>query len=169
MLILPGKAGNLFLPSHWKCVPVPSTLTPRGPAWIIKLIVTEERSFTVGDTEGSLSLNKGVFIPTLYDCGYNSEIKILVFLKRSFCLGESTSISKLNKTGSSLMVQWLTLCTPKPGGTGSIPGRGTRILHTAGHAQTLYPLNDMSSLPTLVTLANLIKKKKKNFQKKSNI
>ena len=43
------------------------------------------------------------------------------------------------------MVQWLTLCTPKPGGTGSIPGWGTRILHTARSAQTLYPLKDMSS------------------------
>ena len=75
MLILLGKAGNLFLPSHWKCVPDPSTFIPRGPEWIIKLIVTAERSFTAGETEGSLSLNKGVFIPTLYDYGYNSEIK----------------------------------------------------------------------------------------------
>ena len=74
MLILPGKVDNLFLPSHWNCVPVPSTFTPSGPAWIIKLIVTAERGFIAGNTEGSLSLNKGVFIPTLYECGCNSEI-----------------------------------------------------------------------------------------------
>ena len=29
-------------------------------------------------------------------------------------------------TGTSLVVQWLRLCTPNAGGPGSIPGQGTR-------------------------------------------
>ena len=32
----------------------------------------------------------------------------------------------------SLVVQWLRLCAPKPGGTSSIPGRGAKILHAVG-------------------------------------
>ena len=35
--------------------------------------------------------------------------------------------------GTSLMVPWLRLHTPNAGGTGSIPGRGTKILHAAQH------------------------------------
>ena len=31
--------------------------------------------------------------------------------------------------GNSLAVQWLGLCASTAGGTGSIPGRGTKILH----------------------------------------
>ena len=33
--------------------------------------------------------------------------------------------------GTSLAVQWLGLCAPNAGGTGSIPGRGTKIPHAA--------------------------------------
>ena len=32
--------------------------------------------------------------------------------------------------GTSLAVQWLRLCSPNAGDTGSIPGQGTKILHT---------------------------------------
>ena len=39
------------------------------------------------------------------------------------------------KWGNSLVVQWLGLCACTAGGTGSIPGWGTRILHTAWHGQ----------------------------------
>ena len=35
------------------------------------------------------------------------------------------------KLGTSLVVQWLRLHAPNGGGLGSIPGRGTRIPHTA--------------------------------------
>ena len=28
--------------------------------------------------------------------------------------------------GTSLVIQWLTICTPNAGGPGSIPGQGTR-------------------------------------------
>lgn len=35
------------------------------------------------------------------------------------------------RTGTSLAVQWLRLCTPTAGGKGSVPGGGTRIPHTA--------------------------------------
>ena len=34
------------------------------------------------------------------------------------------------------MVQWLRLHASTTGGTGSIPGRGTKILHAAGQGQT---------------------------------
>ena len=32
----------------------------------------------------------------------------------------------------SLVVQWLRLCAPKAGGTGSIPGQEAKILHAVG-------------------------------------
>lgn len=35
--------------------------------------------------------------------------------------------------GASLMVPWLRLHTPNAGGTGSIPGLRTKILHAAQH------------------------------------
>ena len=37
--------------------------------------------------------------------------------------------------GTSLAVQWLTLCTPNAGATGLIPGWGTKIPHVARHGQ----------------------------------
>ena len=37
--------------------------------------------------------------------------------------------------GASLAVQWLRLCTSSEGGTGSIPGRGTKI------PRALQPIN----------------------------
>ena len=43
-----------------------------------------------------------------------------------------------NKTaGTSLVVQWLRLCAPKAGGTGSIPGRGTNIPHDMQRSQKI--------------------------------
>ena len=45
--------------------------------------------------------------------------------------------------GISLVVQWLTLCAPNAGGSGSIPGQGTRsCMHAAtksSHATTKEP------------------------------
>ena len=37
--------------------------------------------------------------------------------------------------GLSLVVQWLRLCASTAGGTGSIPGQGTKILHAEWHGQ----------------------------------
>ena len=37
--------------------------------------------------------------------------------------------------GTSLAIQWLKLLTTISGGTGSIPGWGTKILHAAQHGQ----------------------------------
>ena len=37
--------------------------------------------------------------------------------------------------GTSLAVQWLKLHTPSAGGMGSVPGRGTKILHAARSGQ----------------------------------
>ena len=42
----------------------------------------------------------------------------------------------METTGTSLVVHWLRLCAPTAGGTGSIPGRGTKILHAAQRGQT---------------------------------
>jgi len=44
------------------------------------------------------------------------------------------SSAELHCPGISLVDQWLRLCAPNAGGTGAIPGRGTKI-HTLG--QTL--------------------------------
>ena len=37
--------------------------------------------------------------------------------------------------GTSLVVQWLRLCASNSGGTGSIPGQGTKSPHAAWHGQ----------------------------------
>ena len=36
---------------------------------------------------------------------------------------------------TSLVVQWLRLCTPNAGGTGLIPGQGTKVPHAAWCSQ----------------------------------
>ena len=41
--------------------------------------------------------------------------------------------------GNSLVVQWLGLCASKASCMGSIPGRGTKILHAAGCRQINKP------------------------------
>ena len=38
-----------------------------------------------------------------------------------------------------MAVQWLRLCAPNAGGMGSIPGRGTKILHSAARATPTLP------------------------------
>ena len=45
------------------------------------------------------------------------------------------TIAKTWKQGTSLAVQWLRLHAPSAGGTGSIPGRGSKILCAEGHGQ----------------------------------
>ena len=42
---------------------------------------------------------------------------------------------KAQATGTSLAVQWLRLRAPNAGGTGSIPGLGTKIPHAAWRGQ----------------------------------
>ena len=48
----------------------------------------------------------------------------------SKCVGNLMAF-KVVKPGTSPAVQWLRLCTSTAGGTGSIPGWGTKILHAA--------------------------------------
>ena len=46
--------------------------------------------------------------------------------------------SIVNQDGNirtSLVVQWLRLCAPNAGGTGSTPGQGTKILHASRPSQ----------------------------------
>ena len=45
-----------------------------------------------------------------------------------------TAIIRID-TGTSLVVQWLGLCASTTGGTGLIPGWGTRILHATWRGQ----------------------------------
>ena len=51
------------------------------------------------------------------------------------CRGPKTSVSKMNEGNSLVVVQWLGFHTSTAGGTGSIPGQGTKIPHTACQAQ----------------------------------
>ena len=44
--------------------------------------------------------------------------------------------------GTSLVVQWLRLCASDAGGTGSIPGRGTKIPHAVQHGSPAAPPNE---------------------------
>ena len=48
---------------------------------------------------------------------------------------------------SSMAVQLLRLCTSSGGGTGSIPGQGTKILHAAWHGQEMRKLNTFPHVP----------------------
>ena len=53
--------------------------------------------------------------------------------------GETTSVAcfQRDNSGTSLMVQWLGLRASTAGGTGSIPGQGTKIPHAARHGQKI--------------------------------
>ena len=46
-----------------------------------------------------------------------------------------TALMKEITLGTSLAVQWLGLCTSTTGGTGSIPGLGTKIPHALRHGR----------------------------------
>ena len=48
-----------------------------------------------------------------------------------YMLAIEEPVLKRKRTGTSLVVQWLRLCTFTAGGMGSIPGWGTKILHAA--------------------------------------
>ena len=50
--------------------------------------------------------------------------------------------------GTSLLVQWLRLCTPNSGGTGLIPGRGTKIPHSMWFSQKKKKRNTKPQLLT---------------------
>ena len=39
------------------------------------------------------------------------------------------------KTGTSMGAQWLRLCAPNAGGSGLIPGWGTKILHAVWYGK----------------------------------
>jgi len=47
----------------------------------------------------------------------------------------SNSAIKIIKIGTSLVVQWLILCTSSAEGTGLIPGQATKIPHAAWHGK----------------------------------
>ena len=51
------------------------------------------------------------------------------------CRGPKTLVSKMNEGNSLVVVQWLGFHASTAGGTGSIPGQGTKIPHTACQAQ----------------------------------
>ena len=44
-------------------------------------------------------------------------------------------LTRSQKQGTSLAVQWLRLCASTAEGTGSIPGQGTKIPHATEHSQ----------------------------------
>ena len=46
-----------------------------------------------------------------------------------------TWVISQSSVGTSLAVQWLGLCASTAGGTGSIPGQGTKIAHSAWRGQ----------------------------------
>ena len=59
------------------------------------------------------------------------------------------------------MVQWLRLCAPNAGGTGWIPGWGTKIPHAAWRSQRKKKKKNKIKTSTLYMLKNIKKKKKK--------
>ena len=56
-----------------------------------------------------------------------SELRVFSGYLGIFCV-------KYQWRGTSLVVQWLRLCAPNAGGTGSIPGQGTKIPHATRHS-----------------------------------
>ena len=58
------------------------------------------------------------------------------------------------ETGTSLVVQWLRLCTPSAGGMGSIPGQRTKIPHAMQHSQKKKKSEGKSQEFWLKSLAN---------------
>ena len=53
----------------------------------------------------------------------------------SWCQNHYLASSKSDQWGTSLAVQWLRLHASNAGDAGSIPGLGTKILHTTQHGQ----------------------------------
>ena len=72
------------------------------------------------------------------------------------CCGPVLKHLLTDPTGTSLVVQWIRLCTPNTGGPGSIPGQGTRF-----HMLQLKILKVATK-----TRHSQIKKKKKRKEKK---
>ena len=54
------------------------------------------------------------------------------------------SLNKNRNLGISLVIQWLRLCTPSTGGTGLIPGLGTKIPHAMVWPSETKPTNHES-------------------------
>ena len=70
---------------------------------------------------------------------WDDVLKLIMVVVAQLCeyILKTTELYTLNvHIGSSLAVQWLGLWSSTVGGTGSIPGRGTKILHATQHSQT---------------------------------
>ena len=68
--------------------------------------------------------------------------------------GAVSSSRKQEQHGKSLAVQWLGLHPSTARGTGSIPGQGTKILHTAHHSQKKKKNNKSASRITVRIIRN---------------
>ena len=75
------------------------------------------------------------------------------------CCGPVLKHLLTDPTGTSLVVQWIRLCTPNTGGPGSIPGQGTRF-----HMLQLKILNVATK-----TRHSQIKKKKRKEKKRKGV
>ena len=71
-------------------------------------------------SQTSLTTSQSVLLPSFTSYSYNNTMKKIEKKKKR-------AISSLNKTGNSLVVQWLRLHTFNAGGMSSIPGQGTKI------------------------------------------
>ena len=70
------------------------------------------------------------------------------------------SLIKIKPSGTSLVVQWLRLHASNAGGTGSIPGQGTKI----PHAVTKIQCSQIDTLKKKAIFSKIsIEKKHKNF------
>lgn len=66
-----------------------------------------------------------------------NEYEIKIELESHFGNQNNKNSAKKHEAGTSLVFQWLELLISNAGGRGSIPGRGTRIPHTAWHGQNI--------------------------------
>ena len=70
------------------------------------------------------------------------KIWILSFQQYPMCVYQSFKVWQFEckgfpDSGTSLVIQWLRLCTSTTGGMGSIPGRGIKILHAVWGSKKL--------------------------------
>ena len=75
-----------------------------------------------------MALDSAAVIMKFYTILYYSDNSLSIKDRKAGKRGEKRKGSE----GASLVVHWLRLCAPIAGGSGLIPGQGTRIPHAAG-------------------------------------
>ena len=96
------------------------------PTFLVRASVRELYSFIPTPPERVVLNQKGPCHPS-----FDKETTWNLFLPGVFRLQVTENPPQKGSHRASLAVQWLRLCSSSAEGTGSIPGRGTRISHAS--------------------------------------